>query len=207
MLFEGLVSQALERLLGLGEGGVPAFVSGHFLKDDRRELVLLPVGETRRGFERLVQRLSHGRGSRLDGAKLSRGNSTGARWHLRRTSTGCGSSPPRGVPSPARSAPRRRPAQPHPRPQPHLSAPFLTASPWQRRMARGQRAIAVPPPAFAPIKRAAPVSGWGVRRGGRIPPTRVAPMKIALLHSLLGARWTDRLRRARRRLLDLQAER
>src|SRR6266849_2375244 len=32
-------------------------------------------------------------------------------------------------------------------------------------MARGQRAIAVPTPAFAPGKRAVPVSGWGVRRG------------------------------------------
>ena len=39
--------------------------------------------------------------------------------------------------------------------------PFLTASPWRRRMARGQRAIAVPTLAFAPVKRVSRVSGWG----------------------------------------------
>jgi hypothetical protein len=42
-----------------------------------------------------------------------------------------------------------------------VSTRFLTASPWRRRMARGQRAIAVPTLAFAPVTRAVP----GVRLG------------------------------------------
>jgi hypothetical protein len=78
-------------------------------------------------------------------------------------------------------APPRRPAPPHPRPphsrsprlspsldaapdtprrppapQPHPSARVLTASPWRRRMARGQRAITVPTLAFAPVTQAIP---------------------------------------------------
>jgi hypothetical protein len=55
--------------------------------------------------------------------------------------------------------------------RPSLGAPVdgaevaLPASQRRRRMARGQSAITVPTPAFAPVKRAVPVSGWGVRRG------------------------------------------
>jgi hypothetical protein len=56
---------------------------------------------------------------------------------------------------------RRPPGAPKPRP----STRFLTTSPWRRRMTRGQRAIALAPPAFGRYcKRAVPVSGWGVRR-------------------------------------------
>jgi len=50
-------------------------------------------------------------------------------------------------------------------PQPHPSTRLLPASPGRRRTARGQSAITVPTLAFAPVKRAVPVSGWGVRRG------------------------------------------
>ena len=43
-------------------------------------------------------------------------------------------------------------------------------------------------PAFAPVKQAVPVSGWGVRWGGRIPPTRVvrrgSPFALVRRHRL-----------------------
>jgi len=64
---------------------------------------------------------------------------------------------------------RRRPP-----PQPHPSARFLTTSPWRRMTARGQRAIARPTSAFAPVNRAVPVSGLGSAGGGRIVRSRVA---------------------------------
>src|SRR5439155_14734305 len=85
MLFERLVSQALERLLGFGEGGFPALVDGEFLEDGRREFVLLPAGETGRRFERLLQRLCHGWSSRPNGTRRSSGGFHAHRWHLRRT--------------------------------------------------------------------------------------------------------------------------
>src|SRR6266508_2896647 len=44
MLSERLASQPFERLLGLGEGGLPALVGGKFLKDGRRKFVLFPLG-------------------------------------------------------------------------------------------------------------------------------------------------------------------
>ena len=59
-----------------------------------------------------------------------------------------------------RDAPRAR----------NRTPPTLTTSPWRSRMARGQRAIAVPPPLRPPVERAVPVSGCRVRRGERIPP-------------------------------------
>ena len=51
----------------------------------RRQFVLLPVGETGGGFERLLQRHCHGQGSGLDDTKVCSEISAPTRWHLRRT--------------------------------------------------------------------------------------------------------------------------
>lgn len=56
-------------------------------------------------------------------------------------------------------------AAPPPGPQPHPFARFLTASLGAAQDGSGSEAIAVPTPAFAPVKWAVPVSGWGGPQG------------------------------------------
>jgi hypothetical protein len=50
----------------------------------------------------------------------------------------------------------------------------LTRRPWRRRMTPRQRAIAVLRLAFAPVTRTVPGPRRGIRRAGRMSPTRVA---------------------------------
>ena len=80
---------------------------------------------------------------------------------------------PAALPYPARASPSlnaaltRAGAPPRPRSGTPPPASLDGASQRRRRMARGQGAIAAPTPAFAAVKRAVPVSGWGVRSGRR----------------------------------------
>jgi hypothetical protein len=55
VVFERFLGQALKGLLRLGEGGLPALIGRHFLKNGGGKLVLLPVGKARRNLERLLQ--------------------------------------------------------------------------------------------------------------------------------------------------------
>ncbi len=76
MLVERLVCQALERRLRFGEGSFPARVGSKLLKDRRRKLVLLTVGEAGGDFKRFPQGLRHCRDSIIHGTKIHSGTST-----------------------------------------------------------------------------------------------------------------------------------
>lgn len=65
-----------QRASGSRASVLPALVSGKFLKDGRRKLILLPVREAGCGFKCLPQGLRHGGDSRMDGTKTRSGSST-----------------------------------------------------------------------------------------------------------------------------------
>src|SRR3989442_5467189 len=76
MLFQSLISQALERGLRLGERSLPALVGGELLKDGRRKLFLLTVGEAGGGLECFPQGFGHGCDPAVDGTKSRSTSST-----------------------------------------------------------------------------------------------------------------------------------
>src|SRR5207244_9667813 len=76
MLCQSLIGQPLEHGLRLGERSLPALVVGELLKDGRRKLFLLLVGEAGGGFECFPQGFRHGRDSALDGTKSRSTRST-----------------------------------------------------------------------------------------------------------------------------------